>query len=75
MKGQNMNNEIIEIKKTNSKKQKNNEEEQYRLIINKEMNAGYHTVDFSANGLSSGVYFYTINAGSFTKTMKMVLAK
>ena len=44
-------------------------------IINKEMNAGYHTVDFSANELSSGVYFYTINAGSFTKTMKMVLAK
>lgn len=33
-----MENESVEIKKTNSRKQKNNEEEQYRVIINKEIN-------------------------------------
>ena len=44
-------------------------------VINADMNAGFHTVSFNASDLSSGVYFYTINAGSFTKTMKMILAK
>ncbi len=45
------------------------------IIMNSQMNAGYHTVNFNASGLSSGVYFYTINTGSYTKTMKMILAK
>ena len=45
------------------------------VIANSEFQAGFHTVNFNAEGLSSGVYFYTINAGSFTKTVKMILAK
>ncbi len=44
-------------------------------IINASYIAGKHTVEFNASKLSSGVYFYTINAENFTKTVKMILAK
>ncbi len=36
---------------------------------------GSHSVKMDGNGLSSGVYFYTIKAGSFTDVKKMVLLK
>jgi hypothetical protein len=45
------------------------------VLVNSSMNAGTHTIDFDASALSSGIYFYTINTGSFTKTTKMILAK
>lgn len=45
------------------------------VLVNSVVEAGVHTVNFNASELSSGIYFYTINAGSFTKTVKMVLAK
>lgn len=45
------------------------------VLINSEMAAGFHTVNFEARNLSSGIYFYTIIAGNFTKTAKMVLTK
>ena len=44
-------------------------------IINQEMNAGYHTVGFNAEKLSSGLYFCKIQAGSHSAVMKMVLVK
>ena len=37
--------------------------------------AGNHSVSFDASRLSSGVYFYTIDAGSFHATKKMVLMR
>jgi hypothetical protein len=37
--------------------------------------AGYHDVTFDARGLSSGVYFYRIEAGSFVATRKVVLIR
>jgi len=45
------------------------------VLVNSVMPAGNHTVDFNASALSSGLYFYTINTGDFTKTVKMILAK
>ncbi len=48
-------------------------------ILNETKTAGYHTVQFNALNLASGVYFYMINANggnqSYVKTMKMVLVK
>ncbi|RPI13583.1 MAG: T9SS C-terminal target domain-containing protein [Ignavibacteriae bacterium] len=37
--------------------------------------AGSYSVEFKANNLASGVYFYTITAGDFTATKKMLLIK
>lgn len=46
-----------------------------RILDNKYILAGNKEVDFNASSLSSGVYFYEINAGTFTNTKKMVLVK
>lgn len=45
------------------------------LLVNEEMKAGNHSVRFSGENLSSGIYFCTLSSGSFTKTQKMVLIK
>jgi len=39
------------------------------------MNAGSHSVTWDGSALSAGVYFYTVKAGEFSKTMKMTLLK
>ncbi len=44
-------------------------------LVNEELQSGYHQVNFNAKDLSGGVYFYTIKAGSFTNTKKLVLLK
>lgn len=44
-------------------------------LANGEFEAGYHTVQFNAAGLSSGIYFYKIEAGKFTAVKKMMLIK
>ncbi|MBX7046212.1 MAG: hypothetical protein K1X86_10270 [Ignavibacteria bacterium] len=40
-------------------------------------NAGSYAVDFNSTeyNLPSGIYFYTLNAGDFKETRKMVLIK
>ena len=37
--------------------------------------AGSYEVTFDASGLASGVYYYNLKSGEFSKTMKMVLVK
>ena len=44
-------------------------------LINDEQAAGSYEVDFNATGLSSGMYFYKLQAGSFIETKKMLLLK
>jgi Secretion system C-terminal sorting domain len=44
-------------------------------LINENLNAGSHEVSFNAENLSSGVYFYTLQSGTFTLTKKMILMK
>jgi photosystem II stability/assembly factor-like uncharacterized protein len=44
-------------------------------IINENKNAGYYEVDFEANNLSSGVYFYQIATGNFIQSKKMILLR
>ena len=49
--------------------------EEVVLLLNEEKAAGVHTLTFNAESLSSGVYFYTLQAGSFTQTKKMILLR
>jgi len=44
-------------------------------LIDKKEQAGYHQVIWQADDLSSGVYFYKIQAGDYIETKKMVLIK
>jgi len=45
-------------------------------LINKELSAGLHSVDFNASQLTSGIYFYSINVeGKFSSVRKMLLVK
>jgi hypothetical protein len=44
-------------------------------LVNKVITGGNHEVKFDATGLPSGVYFYSLTAGGFVETKKMVLMK
>ena len=44
-------------------------------LLSETLISGMHKVQWNADGFASGVYFYTINAGSFTETKKMVLLR
>ncbi len=44
-------------------------------LVNTKQQAGNYTVNFDANSLSSGVYYYQLRAGSFVQTRKMLLLK
>ncbi len=43
------------------------------VLVNGNMEAGSHKIDWQAEELSSGVYFYRLTAGSFSATKKMIL--
>lgn len=45
------------------------------VVLNQVMKAGQYNIAFDATRLSTGVYFYQINAGKFVDTKKMVLLK
>ncbi|MCX6165539.1 MAG: M20/M25/M40 family metallo-hydrolase [Ignavibacteriae bacterium] len=44
-------------------------------LVNTNMEAGYFMYDFDASALSSGVYIYKMTAGTFEKTMRMMVVK
>jgi dienelactone hydrolase len=44
-------------------------------LVNGDLEAGYHEVRFDASGLSSGVYFYRLQAGTFVETRKLLLLR
>jgi hypothetical protein len=43
-----------------------------RTLVDERLTAGSHTIEFDATGLAGGVYFYTVRAGEFTATRKMI---
>ena len=44
-------------------------------LVNEVKPAGRYEIKFNAGNLPSGIYFYTLNAGSFIQTRKLVLSK
>jgi hypothetical protein len=46
-----------------------------KTLVNQNQSAGAHTISFKANDLTSGIYFYSIQAGSFNEVKKMMLLK
>lgn len=45
------------------------------LLVNDRKEPGTYSVRFDASSLSSGVYFYTMRAGSFTETKKLMVVR
>ena len=44
-------------------------------LVNEVKQAGFYTVNFNGADLSNGIYFYTLSAGSFIATKRMLLIK
>jgi hypothetical protein len=44
-------------------------------LVQGEEEPGYHEVKFDATKLSSGVYFYRLEAGNFVQTKKLVVLR
>ena len=49
--------------------------QQVATLVDEVQSAGNYVAKFDAVGLSTGVYFYKLDAGSFTSVKKMVLVK
>jgi photosystem II stability/assembly factor-like uncharacterized protein len=49
--------------------------EEIKILLNEEKEAGYHSIDFNASDLPSGVYFYKLVTGSYSSTKKMILLR
>jgi len=49
--------------------------QQVIILQNEELETGYHEVTFEGKGLSSGVYFYRIQAGDFVQTKRLLLIR
>jgi hypothetical protein len=45
------------------------------VLVNELKQAGVYSVEWNAVGFPSGIYFYRLQAGSFTETKKLVLLK
>jgi photosystem II stability/assembly factor-like uncharacterized protein len=48
---------------------------QVKVLLDDIREPGEYTLHFDGSGLSSGIYFYKLDAGNFTETHKMVLLK
>jgi len=44
-------------------------------LVNEQKEAGFYEVEFNAGKLSSGIYFYELNAGTFRSIKKMLMIK
>jgi hypothetical protein len=46
-----------------------------RTLVDQQLESGAYVAPFSADNLSSGMYYYTLQAGSYIETKKMLLMK
>jgi hypothetical protein len=44
-------------------------------LVNGDIDAGYHEIQFNATNLASGVYFYRMQAGSYVETKSLCILK
>lgn len=49
--------------------------EEVAVLVDGVLSPGEHQVRFTASGLSSGVYFYSLESGGFVETKRMVLLR
>ena len=49
--------------------------EEIYTLVNKEQPEGYYELKFDGTNLSSGIYFYRLEAGEYIETKKMILLK
>ena len=49
--------------------------QQVATLVNESEEAGYHEVKFDGSGLSSGAYFYQMQAGGFLRTGRLLLLR
>ena len=49
--------------------------EEVSVLVNRIMEAGSHEINFNASQLHSGMYFYRLDAGTFSQVKKMTLLK
>ena len=49
--------------------------EEICILFYRVLSAGNHQVEFNAEGLPGGVYFYNLSAGSYNESKKMILLK
>ena len=45
------------------------------VLLNDHMESGSHEIAFNSTNLASGIYFYRLETGKFSRTQKMVLIK
>ncbi|MBS1552065.1 MAG: choice-of-anchor B family protein [Bacteroidetes bacterium] len=46
-----------------------------KILVNEQQNSGSYSAEFKSDDLPSGIYYYTLTAGSFVKTRKMTVIK
>jgi len=46
-----------------------------KTLLNENKNAGRYEIEFNGGNLASGIYYYRIEAGSFSQVRKMILLK
>ncbi len=49
--------------------------EKVATLINQDLSAGFHNINFSGKELSTGVYFYKLSASDFTSTKKFIFIR
>ncbi|OGU55708.1 MAG: hypothetical protein A2V66_13800 [Ignavibacteria bacterium RBG_13_36_8] len=49
--------------------------QEIEILVNERLPAGRYESEFNGSKLASGIYFYRLQAGSFTKTKKLILLK
>ena len=65
----------IFVARNNYEKFVSNHEFSNAPILNKKQLKGNYELEFDGSELTSGIYFYILQAGDFIKTKKMILLK